>query len=80
MSNVHTAGYFLKRQQGAALITCRSASASGSTNAWVYRGGGLELLRELFAQYNMVNFPMGNTGAQMGGIITTRKSARLTAS
>ena len=24
-------------------------------------------MRELFAQYNMVNFPMGNTGAQMGG-------------
>jgi TRAP-type mannitol/chloroaromatic compound transport system substrate-binding protein len=33
----------------------------------VYQGGGMELLRELFAQYNMVNFPMGNTGAQMGG-------------
>jgi len=36
-------------------------------NAWVLQGGGLELLRELFAQYNIVNFMMGNTGAQMGG-------------
>lgn len=37
------------------------------TNAWLYEGGGLELLRELFGKHGIVNFPMGNTGAQMGG-------------
>ena len=36
-------------------------------NAWMYGGGGLELLRELFREYGTVNFPAGNTGAQMGG-------------
>src|SRR5581483_8182497 len=35
--------------------------------AWMYDGGGLELIRELYAQYNIINFPSGNTGAQMGG-------------
>ncbi len=35
--------------------------------AWLLEGGGLELMRELFADFNVVNFPAGNTGAQMGG-------------
>jgi TRAP-type mannitol/chloroaromatic compound transport system substrate-binding protein len=36
-------------------------------NAWMYYGGGLELMRELWASYNIIQFPSGNTGAQMGG-------------
>ncbi len=36
-------------------------------NAWVYEGDGLKLLRELFAPRGIINFPFGNTGAQMGG-------------
>lgn len=36
-------------------------------NSWVHFGGGLELLRELYAQYNIVNFVVGNVGVQMGG-------------
>ncbi len=36
-------------------------------NAWMYEGNGLKLLREFYAKVNIVNFPMGNTGAQMGG-------------
>ncbi|MDI9347139.1 MAG: TRAP transporter substrate-binding protein DctP [Methylacidiphilales bacterium] len=36
-------------------------------NAWMFDGNGLSLLRELFAGYNIINFPIGNTGAQMGG-------------
>jgi len=36
-------------------------------NAWVYYGGGLELLREVFADFNIINLPGGNTGMQMGG-------------
>ena len=36
-------------------------------NAWVYYGGGAELMRELFRQYNIVAFPCGNTGTQMAG-------------
>jgi len=36
-------------------------------SAWMIEGGGLGLLREHYAKFNIVNFPMGNTGAQMGG-------------
>jgi len=36
-------------------------------NAWMFHGGGLELMREFFKDYNCVNIPCGNTGAQMGG-------------
>ena len=33
----------------------------------VHQGGGLELSRKLFADFNVINFPAGNTGVQMGG-------------
>ena len=36
-------------------------------NAWLYFGGGLELWRELYADFNLYPFPSGNTGGQMGG-------------
>jgi TRAP-type mannitol/chloroaromatic compound transport system substrate-binding protein len=35
--------------------------------AWLYYGGGLPLLREIFLKQKMLNFPCGNTGVQMGG-------------
>jgi len=35
--------------------------------AWLFHGGGLELLREVFADFGIIHFPAGNTGAQMGG-------------
>ena len=34
---------------------------------WQYRGGGIELFRPIFKKYNIVNFPAGSTGVQMGG-------------
>jgi TRAP-type mannitol/chloroaromatic compound transport system substrate-binding protein len=40
---------------------------SRQMTAWMYEGNGLKLLREFYAKVNIVNFPMGNTGAQMGG-------------
>jgi TRAP-type mannitol/chloroaromatic compound transport system substrate-binding protein len=36
-------------------------------NAWLYHGGGNELLDEFYATQNLVAFPCGNTGVQMGG-------------
>ena len=36
-------------------------------NAWMYYGGGMDLMRELFRPHNIVNFPAGNTGTQMAG-------------
>ena len=40
---------------------------SRQMTAWMYEGNGLKLMREFYAKYNIVNFPGGNTGAQMGG-------------
>lgn len=36
-------------------------------NGWLYYGGGLDLWRELYAPFNLVPIPCGNTGVQMGG-------------
>lgn len=36
-------------------------------NAWLYKGGGLELWEELYANFNLIPMPAGNTGVQMGG-------------
>ena len=40
---------------------------SRQMTAWMYEGNGLKLMRDFYRQYNIVSFPMGNTGAQMGG-------------
>ncbi len=36
-------------------------------NAWFYHGGGLETMHKLYADFNVISFPAGNTGVQMGG-------------
>ena len=36
-------------------------------NAWVYHGGGLELMREFYKDYNITSYLLSHTGAQMGG-------------
>ena len=40
---------------------------SRQMTAWMYEGNGLKLMREFYSPYNIISFPMGNTGAQMGG-------------
>jgi TRAP-type mannitol/chloroaromatic compound transport system substrate-binding protein len=40
---------------------------SRQMTAWMYEGNGLKLTREFYAKVGVVNFPMGNTGSQMGG-------------
>ena len=44
-----------------------SASTPASRTPGCMYGGGLELMREFFKDYNIIQFPAGNTGAQMGG-------------
>jgi TRAP-type mannitol/chloroaromatic compound transport system substrate-binding protein len=36
-------------------------------NAWLYSGGGLDLLQKLYQKIGCINFPAGSTGNQMGG-------------
>ena len=40
---------------------------SRQQNAWMYHGGGVDLMNEFYATQNLIAFPCGNTGAQMGG-------------
>src|ERR1700727_119850 len=36
-------------------------------NSWWYQGGGEALGNEFFKKFNVIGFPCGNTGTQMGG-------------
>jgi TRAP-type mannitol/chloroaromatic compound transport system substrate-binding protein len=40
---------------------------SRQMSAWMYEGNGRKLMNEFYAKYNIVSFPGGNTGTQMGG-------------
>jgi TRAP-type mannitol/chloroaromatic compound transport system substrate-binding protein len=65
----HSAGYYYVGKNMALAFDC--AVPFGLTarqqNAWMYAGGGIEAMRTLYAKYNVVQFPGGNTGTQMGG-------------
>ena len=37
------------------------------TNSWLHYGGGLELWREVYAPFDLIPFPAGNSGVQMAG-------------
>ena len=65
----HTASYYFRGKNPALVFD--TALPFGLTArqqfAWLYQGGGLELMRGVFADFNIINFPGGNTGCQMGG-------------
>ncbi len=66
----HTASYYYIGKTPA--LAFDTAVPFGMTtrqqNAWMYYGGGSELLnKEVFSNFNMVAFPGGNTTTQMGG-------------
>ncbi|EXJ14891.1 TRAP transporter substrate-binding protein [Imhoffiella purpurea] len=65
----HTASYYYfgKNKALAMETTWPFGLNSRQMTAWVYHGGGMELLREMFAEYGILHFPGGSTGAQMGG-------------
>ncbi|PKO79856.1 MAG: ABC transporter substrate-binding protein, partial [Betaproteobacteria bacterium HGW-Betaproteobacteria-13] len=65
----HTAPYYFFGKNEAFAFDCAIPFGMNSRQqtAWMYEGNGMKLLREFYAQFSVVNFPMGNTGAQMGG-------------
>ncbi len=65
----HTAPYYFFGKDPTFAMDCAIPFGLNSRQmtAWMYEGSGMKLFREFYAQYNIVNFPMGNTGAQMGG-------------
>ena len=71
----HTAPYYFFGKDETFALGCAIPFGLNSRQmtAWMYHGNGGKLMREFYAKYNMVNFPMGNTGAQNipGGEIYT---------
>jgi TRAP-type mannitol/chloroaromatic compound transport system substrate-binding protein len=65
----HTASYYYTGKNEALAFDTGVpfGLTSRQQTAWLLHGGGLELMRELFADFNLVPFLAGNTGAQMGG-------------
>ncbi len=65
----HTAPYYFFGKDETFAFGCAIPFGLNSRQmtAWQYEGNGLKLMREFYAKYNIVSFPGGNTGAQMGG-------------
>ncbi len=65
----HTAPYYFFGKDPTYALDCAIPFGLNSRQmtAWMYEGNGLKLTREFYGQSGIVNFPMGNTGAQMGG-------------
>ncbi len=66
----HTASYYYRGL--AEVVAFGTALPFGLTarqqNAWLYEGGGLDLLQEIYRErFGVIQFPAGNTGVQMGG-------------
>ena len=65
----HSAGtYYVGKDPALAIDTALPFGTNArQQEAWIRWGGGKELLRDLYKDYNVYNLPCGNTGAQMGG-------------
>jgi TRAP-type mannitol/chloroaromatic compound transport system substrate-binding protein len=65
----HTAPYYFFGKDPTFALGCAIPFGLNSRqmSAWMFEGNGLKLMREFYRDYNIINFPGGNTGAQMGG-------------
>ncbi|MYZ50020.1 TRAP transporter substrate-binding protein [Propylenella binzhouense] len=65
----HTAGYYYvgKDPTWALATAVPFALNARMQNAWMYYGGGVDLVNNFLAKSNIYALPCGNTGAQMGG-------------
>lgn len=65
----HTASYFYIGKSPA--LAFATSVPFGLTpqqqNAWLYHGGGQKAIQEIYDKFNIVYFPAGNSGTQMGG-------------
>jgi len=70
----HGAAYYWRGQSEAAQFFCSIPFGMNAheMNGWLYYGGGLELWREVYDPFNLMPFPAGNTGVQMGGWFNKR--------
>ncbi len=65
----HTAAYYWSGKVPAAqfFASVPFGMNTQQVNAWIYHGGGQQLWDEVYAPFNLIAMPAGNTGGQMGG-------------
>ena len=65
----HTASYYYLSYSKALAFgtTLPFGLNAAQQNSWLYYGGGLEAMQNIYADLGIINFPGGNTGCQMGG-------------
>lgn len=70
----HSASYYYVGKEPALAFDCSVPFGLNTRqqSAWLSQAGGLQLMRELFANFGIVNLPGGNTGVQMGGWFRNR--------
>ena len=76
----HTASYYYIGKSPALAFdtTVPFGLTARQFNSWAYHGGGMELLRSLFADYNILNLPGGNTGSRWAAGLTGKSTLRVT--
>src|SRR5438552_7388031 len=64
----HTASYYYFGKDPTFAFGCAVPFGLNARqqNAWMYFGGGMELMNDFYKKFNIIAFPAGNTGCQMG--------------
>ena len=65
----HTAGYYYEEENPALIFSTTIPFGLNTRQrwAWLYRGGGIQIINDIYKDFNIISFPAGNTGLQMGG-------------
>jgi TRAP-type mannitol/chloroaromatic compound transport system substrate-binding protein len=65
----HSAAYYWKGKDITTVFftSVPFGMTSDEQNAWLYYGDGQKLQEKVFSKFNVLSFPGGNTGVQMGG-------------
>jgi len=65
----HSASYYWKGKDISTVFFCTVPFGMNvdEQNAWLYYGGGMELMQKAYDKFGVLSFPGGNTGVQMGG-------------
>lgn len=65
----HSASYYWKGKDISTTIftTVPFGMTASEQIAWLYYGGGMELMQKCYDKFSVYAFPGGNTGVQMGG-------------
>ncbi len=65
----HTAAYYFIGKDPTFCLYCSLPFGPNARqqNAWLFEGGGMDMLNEFGKKFNLYGLPGGNTGTQMGG-------------